>query len=242
MALAAKTTKAPAAQDSKEAKGQKEKVEKPPSKIGGLIIKVSIILMLLLLVVVAGFVAYIVVLPDDYPKPFYVSLVDSPSSAASTTSSATASSSHGTTTTSSGAKSASAAPAAVKVASPPALPMPGEGIMFETGAKIVNLADPGGRRYLKVSIVLEFAPHDPLFYTLVGEAKTEAVVEFGKEMASKKPIMDDLLNSLLSSKTFEKIYTVEGKDALRQEIVIRMNALIPQQKLMFVYFTEFVVQ
>ena len=61
-------------------------------------------------------------------------------------------------------------------------------------------------------------------------------------MASKKPIIDDLLNTLLASKTFDKVYTVEGKDALRQDIVLRINALLPQQKLMFVYFTEFVVQ
>ncbi|MEK7439840.1 MAG: flagellar basal body-associated FliL family protein, partial [Chloroflexota bacterium] len=237
MALATKMAKSPAAQDSKEAKGHKEKTEKAPGKSGGLIIKLGVVFVLLMFVIVAGFAVYIVVLPDDYPKPFYVSLVDSPP--ASVRANATsAAASHGTNTTSGKA----ATPAAVKLAAPPAVPMPGEGMMYETGTKIVNLADPGGRRYLKISVVLEFAPHDPAFYALLGEKKTEAIAEFAKEMASKKPIIDDLLNTLLASKTFDKVYTVEGKDALRQDIVLRINALLPQQKLMFVYFTEFVVQ
>lgn len=238
MALATKMAKSPAAQDSKEAKGHKEKTEKAPGKSGGLIIKLGVMFMLLMFVIVVGFAVYIVVLPDDYPKPFYVSLVDSPPASVSAAKAASAAASHDTNTTSSKA----ATPAVVKLAAPPAIPIPGEGMMYETGTKIVNLADPGGRRYLKISVVLEFAPHDPLFYTLTGEKKTEAIAEFGKEMASKKPIIDDLLNTLLASKTFDKVYTVEGKEALRQDIVLRINALLPQQKLMFVYFTEFVVQ
>ncbi|MBI4630665.1 MAG: flagellar basal body-associated FliL family protein [Chloroflexi bacterium] len=236
MALATKTAKAPAAQESKDAKGHKEKTEKASGNGGGLIIKLVVVFILLVFVIVAGFAVYIVVLPDEYPKPFYVSLVDSPP--ASVRANAAATPSHGTNTTSGKAVT----PAAVKVAAPPAVPIPGEGMMYETGTKIVNLADPGGRRYLKISVVLEFAPHDPAFYSLTGEAKTAALAEFGKEMASKKPIIDDLLNTLLASKTFDKVYTVDGKDALRQEIVLRINTLLPQQKLMFVYFTEFVVQ
>ena len=238
MALATKTAKSPVAQDSKETKGHKEKAEKSSGSGGGLMIKLGVVFILLMFVIVVGFAVYIVVLPDDYPKPFYVSLVDSPPPSANTHAASSASSSHSTSSTS--AKGAT--PAAAKAAAPRAVPVPGEGMMYETGTKIVNLADPGGRRYLKISVVMEFAPHDPAFYTLTGEKKTEAIAEFSKEMANKKPIIDDLLNTLLASKTFDKIYTVEGKESLRQEIVARINVLLPQQKLMFVYFTEFVVQ
>ena len=70
MALATKMAKSPAAQDSKEAKGHKEKLRKLPGKSGGLIIKLGVVFVLLMFVIVAGFAVYIVVLPDDYPKPF----------------------------------------------------------------------------------------------------------------------------------------------------------------------------
>ena len=131
-------------------------------------------------VIVAGFAVYIVVLPDDYPKPFYVSLVDSPP--ASVRANATsAAASHGTNTTSGKA----ATPAAVSWRRPPAVPMPGEGMMYETGTKIVNLADPGGRRYLKISVVLEFAPHDPAFYALLGEKRRKPSPNLPKRWQAK---------------------------------------------------------
>jgi flagellar FliL protein len=114
--------------------------------------------------------------------------------------------------------------------------------MFDTGTKIINLADAGGRRYLKISIVLEFAPQEAEFYALEGEERTVAITTFVEEMSNEKPILDDLLNTMLSSKMFDEIYTVEGKELLRQDIIKRTNALLPHEHLMYVYFTEFVVQ
>lgn len=124
----------------------------------------------------------------------------------------------------------------------PALPLPGEGIMYDAGTKIVNLADPGGRRYLKVTIVLEFAPHDVAYYTLEGEERTAAQNAFSQKMASKKPLIDDTLTTLLSAKTFEDVYSIEGKDALKQEIIRQLAERLHGYKIVNVYFTEFVVQ
>lgn len=181
----------------------------------------------LILLAVIGLGVYVFVFPDDFPKPFYVSL-DPPVALAAEA-----------TPEPAPEHQAETAPEPIL---PAALPSPGEGLMFDTGTKIVNLADPGGRRYLKISVALEFAPHDVEFYTLAGEERIAALTAFGEEMNSKKPIIDDLLNTLLSSKTFDQIYTVEGKEALRQDIVARVNALLPNEILMYVYFTEFVVQ
>ncbi len=211
-------------QNMAEASSPKEK-KKSKGGVGGLLINLLIAVLGLLSVAAIGGGVYIVVFPDDWPKPFYVTLqpLQIISAAATPTAEATA-------------------PSSPDPVIPPVVPSPGEGLMFDTGTKIVNLADPGGRRYLKLSVVLEFAPHDAVFNTLTGEERLAAMTAFGEEMGTKKPIIDDLLNTLLSSKTFEQIYTVEGKEALRQDIIARVNALLPHERLLVLYFTEFVVQ
>lgn len=218
---------APVAKGGSKAKGKKDKAEKGEKAsggIGGIIRLVVFILIGLIVLGVIGFAVYILALPDDLPKPFYVSFSTVSPLAAETT---------GTE------------PEAVPTEEAPTVPtdlMPGEGVMFDTGTKIINLADPGGRRYLKISIVLEFAPQEAEFYALEGEEHTAAVTAFVEEMGNEKPILDDLLNTMLSSKMFDEIYTVEGKELLRQDIIQRTNALLPNEHLMYVYFTEFVVQ
>ena len=125
---------------------------------------------------------------------------------------------------------------------PPALPVPGEGVLFDVGTKVINLADPGGRRYLKVGIFLEFAPHDTAWYTMATEQRAELQALFETEMATKQPVIEDLVITVISSKSFEQVYTLEGKEGLRQEIINRINQMLPTQLVMYVYFNEFVVQ
>lgn len=125
---------------------------------------------------------------------------------------------------------------------PQTLPVPGEGVLFDVGTKVIKLADPGGRRYLKVGIVLEFAPHDTAWYSMAPEQRAELQALFETEMGSKQPVIEDLVISIISSKSFEQVYTLEGKEGLRQEIINRINQLLPTQLVMYVYFNEFVVQ
>ena len=51
-----------------------------------------------------------------------------------------------------------------------------------------------------------------------------------------------LVISLLGSKSFEDVRTIEGKNFLREEILLRVNALLVTGKAKRVFFTEFVVQ
>ena len=48
--------------------------------------------------------------------------------------------------------------------------------------------------------------------------------------------------SIISSESFEQVYTLEGKEALRQEIINRINQMLPTQLVMYAYFDEFVGQ
>jgi flagellar FliL protein len=77
--------------------------------------------------------------------------------------------------------------------------------------------------------------------------KLRAELELGKDAAAdalekRNPEVRDLVISLLSSKSFEEIRTIEGKNFLREEIIVRLNALVGAGSVRKVFFTEFVVQ
>jgi flagellar FliL protein len=176
---------------------------------------------------------YIMFAPDDLPKPFYLSYAGELPAIAAPTVVAEAHTDAGH------------APKQPKV-----IYEPGMGVMIDTGTKVVNLADPGGRRFLRTTVVVEVAPpaehsdSEAEAHSSGGSATTEspAVVELRNAVNQKMPIINDALNSLLTSKTFEQIYTLEGKEALRSEIKEELNRRLPELGVITVYFTEFVVQ
>ncbi len=88
---------------------------------------------------------------------------------------------------------------------------------------LVNLADPGQLRYLKVTLHVE----TPLK---------------GEEYEKRLPQLRDSVLSILSSKFFKDILTSEGKNALREEIKEKMNQLLVEMKVRNIYFTEFIIQ
>jgi flagellar FliL protein len=178
--------------------------------------------------------AYIIFAPNEWWKPFYLQYGEAQAAAGEEGGS--------------GEPAAQEAPAEeneVPTAEPHGAPVeipPGHGLMIDTGAKIVNLGDPSGRKLLRTAIVLEFAPADLKFYSMEGEEKTLFIEEFTTELNEKLPVINDILITLLSSKTFDSIYTAEGKEILRQDIINTINTQLPEYRVIFVYFTEFVVQ
>lgn len=90
---------------------------------------------------------------------------------------------------------------------------------------VVNIYDGQELRYLKVKIELEMAAP-----TVKPEIE-----------ARLAPIRDAVL-VLLSAKTLQEIQDVQGKNALKEEILSAVNRHIPPGKLAKVYFTDFVVQ
>jgi flagellar FliL protein len=128
---------------------------------------------------------------------------------------------------------------------PPSAPLeikPGQGLRLDTGTKIVNLVDPTGRKYLRAGIVLEFAPPDLGYYTMTAEEKTAFTEGFNQDVTEKLPVINDILITALSTQTFDSVYTAEGKEALRKTIQETINKQLPEYRVIFVYFTEFVVQ
>jgi flagellar FliL protein len=91
---------------------------------------------------------------------------------------------------------------------------------------LVNLADVGGKRYLKFSLSIELSKHK----------------NFLQEVEHKDAKIKDIIISIISSKTFEEVNTPQGKIALKQEILRRLNTIMSGGKVEDVFFTEFVVQ
>lgn len=90
---------------------------------------------------------------------------------------------------------------------------------------VVNLNDPGGKRYLKTTIELEYISE-----------------EVGAELAQRLPQLRDLILLQLSSKGLDDVQSVDGKIALRRELIQRINQTLTSGKIRNLYFTQFVIQ
>ena len=99
------------------------------------------------------------------------------------------------------------------------------GPLFSLETFIVNLADPERSRYLRVTMDLE----------LTTPSDTDQLNE-------RLPQIRDRILMILPSKRFEDIASVEGKTALRDEIIKKLNSLFPRAVISDIFFTEFVVQ
>jgi len=99
------------------------------------------------------------------------------------------------------------------------------GPIFSLDTFIVNLADKGGTRYLRVTMDLELGNSD-----------------LEDELHKRLPQVRDSLLMILPSKRFEDISTVQGKTALRNEMLEALNGYLGQGKITNIYFKEFVVQ
>ena len=108
---------------------------------------------------------------------------------------------------------------------PPPAPKVAMGPVYPMDPFLVNLADPGRPRFLKVVIQLELDA-DPV----------------SAELDALKPKVRDALLTLLSSKGSADLVTVADKERLRNEILHRLNAFLSAGRVAEVYFTEFVVQ
>jgi flagellar FliL protein len=181
---------------------------------------------LIITAIISLFTAYVIFAPDELPKPFRLSYVyEMPS----------------ITTPVAVAEHTASEPAAEEVSAEHVY-QPGEGFMLNMSTKIINLIDPGGHKYIRLTIVVEIAPSNPEYESLPEEEKIAYLTEFEDELNSRLPIMDDTVITLLSTKTYEDLYTAEGKEKLRLEIMEILAEKLPDLDIISIYFTEFVVQ
>ncbi|BAF69743.1 flagellar basal body-associated FliL family protein [Nitratiruptor sp. SB155-2] len=99
------------------------------------------------------------------------------------------------------------------------------GITYDVGTFIVNLQDKDADRYLKVTIVLD-----------VQDEKVK------QELEKRLPQVKDAITTLLFTKSSYELRTAEGIEELKEQILKRVNAILPIGGVKNVYFTDFVIQ
>ena len=99
------------------------------------------------------------------------------------------------------------------------------GPIFSLDTFIVNLADKDGKRYLRLTADLE----------LSGATVSE-------EITTRLPQVRDSILMILPTKKLEELQSVEGKTALREEIITKLNGFLTKGQITNLYFTEFVFQ
>jgi flagellar protein FliL len=97
--------------------------------------------------------------------------------------------------------------------------------MYPLEVFVVNLLDPRGKRYLKVQIEMELA-------------SPEAVARATR----KNPKLRDTVIMMLTNLSFEDVMSPEGKIRIRDELLQRFNQDMRPDRVINIYFTEFVVQ
>ncbi len=118
----------------------------------------------------------------------------------------------------------------------------GPGPMYVLKDRIVNLADPTGRRYLKVGLSIEFNIGAAEFKKAGPDERKAKQAEFDKLLEPQAPLIDDAIISILAARTPGDISTPEGKQRLKSDIKEAINRLLGGEQVANVYFTQFVMQ
>jgi len=118
-----------------------------------------------------------------------------------------------------------AAPAKIEAGSNTPDQSPSSNVIVSLPTFMVNLADPLGRRYIKLTIEVEMNSPD-------------AAVELQNSTAKVR----DSINLLLSSKSYADLAPAESKILLKNEIVERLNQILGGPKVARVYFVDIVIQ
>jgi flagellar FliL protein len=105
------------------------------------------------------------------------------------------------------------------------------GPIYKLETLIVNLADQGGKRYLRVTMEFELKP--------IEKYDVNEVVE---EVTKRLPQVRDAILMILPSKQYADIAATPGKIALRDELMAKLNTYLKKGQISMIYFTEFVVQ
>lgn len=133
-------------------------------------------------------------------------------------------------------------------------------VEYTIADRIVNLADPGARRYLKVSMVLQVAKQSGTGAQAAPASGTiqltswdmsggDTVEAAGKTTTSaaagfpNAPQVYDAITTVLSSKRSDEVMSTEGRDRLREELRVAINRVLPKdEQVVKVFFTDFIIQ
>ncbi len=125
---------------------------------------------------------------------------------------------------------------------------PEQHLTVSLGERVVNLADPGGYRYLKAEVVVEVAVDQKTYEKLNaggggGHGGSSGNTDpLRAELEHVWPKIQDTLTMVLTSKTAEELSTPEGKEQLKAELVEKLQPAFGDYHITEVYLTQFVIQ
>jgi len=90
---------------------------------------------------------------------------------------------------------------------------------------IVNLKGNGMKRYLKTSIAIEVEHND-----------------VKKELEMLTPKLRDTILFVLTSKSYNDLFSNEGKIALKHELIAHINRILKTGTIKAIYITDFIIQ
>lgn len=139
---------------------------------------------------------------------------------------------------------APAKPAPKPAAKKPAAHAEVHGTIVPLKERIVNLSDPGILRYLKTTVVLEiYDPHPPAAGGgHGGHGAPKKGDTMPEDLKPKAPLIEDSVTTLLTTKTTTELMTAQGKNSLKTEIKNALNKALKDDRVLAVYFTDFVIQ
>jgi len=96
------------------------------------------------------------------------------------------------------------------------------------GEFVVNLSDPTETHYLRANVVLELDYGSSL--------------KLAEEVDKRMPQIKDIVIASLGAKTSIQLADAENREALKQELKDKINAILNRGQLAKVYFTSFAIQ
>ncbi|MFZ7104603.1 MAG: flagellar basal body-associated FliL family protein [Peptococcaceae bacterium] len=99
------------------------------------------------------------------------------------------------------------------------------GPLYNSPEFTVNIANSNGRRFLMTQFSLE-----------VDNKKTL------KEIEEKLPVFQDKVIIVLSSQTLDDLYSVDGKENIKNQLIENINTILSSGKIINIYFNNFVYQ
>lgn len=115
---------------------------------------------------------------------------------------------------------------------------PGSGPMYHLKERVLNLADRGARRYVKIGLALEF--ERPADWQDQGGSHGQS--SFASEIEQRAPLLNDALTTIVTAKTTEQLASPQGKESLKEELRTQFNAILGEPRVLYVYFNEFLIQ
>jgi len=125
--------------------------------------------------------------------------------------------------------------------------VPEHHLTVSLGERVVNLADPGGYRYLKAEVVVAVAVDQKTYEKLTaggggGHGGGGTTDPLRAELEPVWPKIQDTLTMVLTSKTAAELSTPEGKEQLKAELAEKLQPAFGDYHITEVYLTQFVIQ